>query len=189
MKKVLITLICLMMLFSCVPAVSEENDEFLFRGNIKWGMSREEVADLEGEEYYVREIGISTGLFYENISISKYYGDLGYGFVNNRLVFCIYGLFIGREEFDYLKTALISVYGEEQDTSIDEFSEFILTIDPDIELPPNYSEFPICKWTAAEDTSIYLLQEDSCLEIYYISADYMNTDAETVDDGIDITGL
>ncbi len=117
MEKMISVLLCLVMLFSVLPQCFAENDAFVFRNNISWGMSVDEVKEhelpLESEEFS------STGsnnvyLGYKDIPVSHYpKANLFYMFKDGMLYGAIYTFDNANDQtLGYILNALSSKYGE-----------------------------------------------------------------------------
>ena len=166
------------------------SEEFLFRERIKWGMSQVEVISLEGEPDYSWEEGSVTEIYYRDTEISKYQGYLVYAFASDSLACCIYEISRADQEMiDYLQTALTAVYGESVKGSEQEVYEIASAIAMASVPADEFRNAPICRWTAAGDTSVYLVLENESLEILYIPPDFMDLVSESEKETVNTTGL
>ena len=182
MKKWLSILLCLFLLLNCCLVFAEQaessadlpdNDEFIFRDGIRWGMNEEEVIALEGEE---RERSVEMGfsaMMYEDVQISKYQGMLIYAFLEDQLVFSAYGIEDADEEmFDYLKTALETVYGKESEEFAEEIIPILNLLTGKEFQAENVQARPFVIWEAAENTRICLFKDSDLLIVLYVSPDF-----------------
>lgn len=99
-------------------------DSFTFRNGITFGMSKEEIVQLEAENGQIGEDAWYTvdGMFYydsiitEDIPVSKFKADIVYLFDNNQMEMAVYNIRRSSKDdeatFNYLERALCSLYGE-----------------------------------------------------------------------------
>ncbi len=167
----------------------EQEDEFLFRGKIRWGMSPDEVAALEGEGDAGQLSADCRSLSYTGISVSKYTGDLLFAFEKDCLVLCSYMLEnTDPGMFGYLREALGNVYGEEAEVSPAELYEIINKMRPGEVNREGYEEMPLCKWITSGETAVMLADDTRTVYILYVSPDFLN-EQEAESEGINTTGL
>ncbi len=164
-----------------------KQNEFIFREKIKWNMTPKEVTDLEGNEFIQSEANNITAIIYVDVPISKYKGQLGYLFAEDRLISCMYAIKDPEDEArDYIKKGLDKVYGDEVEVSSSEILEIVKALagkDEGFADPDNTS---YQKWVYTGGTRIYLISELNTLEIMYVSPECMNI---LQGEEIDITGL
>ena len=168
-------------------------ETFVFRNNITWGMSRDEVKKLENnEDYSEKEENGFAYQEYEGIRFSQYTGELSYLFdlATDRLVLAAYILEDGNQEnFDYLQKVYDAKYGEQQEADPQEFKEFIDRNNPEGTTPVDPETFTLSKWVSG-DTQIWLILfndgNHSAIICMYISPELMN--AQTTDE-LDMTGM
>ena len=117
MKKPISILLCLVILFSVLPRCFAGNeDEFVFRDGITWGMSVAEVKEHEKPriaEELNTEGSNYTYIGYEGVPVSSYpNANLFYMFKNGMLYGAIYSLDNASDQtVDYILDALSSKYG------------------------------------------------------------------------------
>ena len=175
--------------FSAVYEKVQE-EEFLFRGKIRWGMSQAEVTELEGESGSGSQPDGYSGITYPGIPVSRYTGELTYLFAADRLVLAVYML-AGPEEqeadmYGYLREALDAVYGEEAETAPDELYQVLAGIGSGEAQKEGIMNMPLVKWVTAGDTRVLLAEDDNTVYIVYVSPDFLNTPAA---EPVDTTGL
>ncbi len=169
----------------------EPEEEFVFRGKIRWGMSMEEVLALEGEPMHSETVGAFSTLSFASIPISKYTGTLGYAFSSDLLRLSIYALGeADAEAAEYLKIALSAVYGEETVADAPEVWAIASKLTERSVPEDEFADDRLYKWAAAGGTTIYLIAESSGnLEIVYVSPEFMDTVLESDTERINTTGL
>lgn len=165
-------------------------DEFVFRENIRWGMSVNEVIDLETGEYTKTENDNLQLIAYENVPVSKYYGYLGYAFSSDALVFGMYVIEIPDADMPvYLKTALDTIYGESAASSAREVYEILKVVSGDAVDETGVNKDLIYKWTYSDGTRIILAKEGVFMYIMYVSPEFIDNYTEKETEEIVTTGL
>lgn len=163
--------------------------EFIFRGNIRWGMSVEEVAALEGDPEQRSESNSSETIGYSNVPVSKYHGYLGYIFNSDSLTLCAYAIADADQDvFDYMKTALEAVYGDAAEPSEDELIAIISQLQGDSVSKDELRDSLFSKWNAAGNTVIYMVLGGGYLEVLYVSPELLKLATEE-NEQVNTTGL
>lgn len=185
MKKIVALALSLLMILSVSCALAEESDGFLFRNQIKWGMSQEEVKALqEGEIWLDYEVEDNAYMIeYEDIAVSKFTAKLAYCFANDQLVFASYYDFPSydpEEDGEYLYMALNALYGEGVAISGEDIAAHMRKINSTI--GESFTDLEdIYQWTVGEDTLIWqFIFEEDTLYLLYFDASFEGTPAETL---------
>lgn len=163
-----------------------DSGKFVFRGSITWGMSEEEVKKMEGDNYTRTDVKNFDGILYSGVHISRYIGALAFYFSSDGLEFCLYAVSnTDQGTYDYLKTALDSVYGDELETSGHEAYEKMSRWYEEFNEEADFSDDYVTKWSTAEDTEIYLIKTSKLLFVAYFSPMFLGLQEPE----IDVTGL
>ena len=198
MRKRKIGAVALLLGLSLLVLASCGNGTFEFREKIRWGMSMEEVSEIEGETTNQQQFYDDvTVLTYQEMPVSKYQGDLGYVFYSDRLVSCAYSLWENDESTgvtDTLKNALDSVYGNSVETSAKELCEILDVLSPYHEPEESFQNRLLYKWNAPGNTAIFLIGSEDYQAVLYASPECLKikreTDVKTADpEEINKTGL
>jgi len=182
MKKWLVVVLSLIML--CVSSALAE--PFTFSNGVQWGMSKEEVIGLQnGDGTYEYDVNYNNNvelIGFSNRKLSKFKVDRGYLFTDDSLFSCYYLNFSSSTDADYnyLKGALTSVYGDSENLDAETVNAFLTGI----EGADKYNISKCVAWNLS-DTNIWLFMVDSEITLFYIDASF---DASQI--GVyDTTGL
>ena len=117
MKRVFAILSTVLILLTC--AACAKDSVFTFRNGLRWGMTPDEVLAAKNRTHYTDTEQISRSALaceLDDLTVSKFTADLSYLLVGGKLagVHVNPHLFISKdtEAAEYLKQALIAVYGE-----------------------------------------------------------------------------
>ena len=126
MKRTVSVILCILFCLSVTPvgfaSYDKENNEFVFRNGITWGMSQEDVKSREetpnDDEDSLPVAGI-TSLFFENIRVGDLTAkDMAYCFFRDKLYMTGYVFWLSNSPVSrvaqkkVIKSALESVYGD-----------------------------------------------------------------------------
>lgn len=157
------------------PASQADEEPFVFRNGITWGMSKAEVMALEnGEASEYEEFGL-IGLIYGDVRISRFNGELCYYFLNDALVVCGYQVSYDhtQESFEYLKKAYSAKYGEPEEGNMESLYALGNRINPQFSSVFNFRQ--VLDWKTAGDTQIWMYQDEhNNLYILYIPDSFNN---------------
>ena len=167
------------LLIGNAPASSSEDDSFVFRDGITWGMSKEDIIALEGNDYR----SVSTDfedfelLNYMDKQVSDYPAELNLAFYQNSLICAGYFFYPdSQEDIDNLILAYTTKYGESHPGKEDFLKLYQLTQPDYAEYCAAYDEDNFFKWYAPGNTYILIFMEPVQFEtnsytiatIYYI---------------------
>lgn len=178
MKHCIVLVILACVLFVSI-GIAEDAERFVFRNGITWGMSPEEVRNLESVKLATvggNEDPDYSGLMTVDVAVSKYEANLGYDFKNDQLFMCSYTFQDGYQEtyqvLDYLYGALSLKYGEGLETTF-ETLDYVANI-----VYGKYAHIPkyrlsgrIYLFTYVDGTDIYLCcdSKSSVVCVYYFN--------------------
>ena len=154
MKIISIVLIVVMLFSPSCLAETVSPDLFEFRSGVRWGMRKNEVIALEGNDY----TDYDSELYYMDVRVSNCTGFLSYSFVNDSLTLISYNISeYSKRDYQNLLSAYRAKYGDETETNIYEFAELLK-----IQLPgePEVDEFypnpKYLKWNLSDGTAILM---------------------------------
>lgn len=181
MKKILSVLLCMALVLSTVGFAAAEMDDngFVFRGGIRWGMSPEEVEMAMEEPVNYAPDGDSKILRVPFPAVSDFKADMLY------LVFESSSLYAAFYEFDYenpslyLKRALSSLYGEsERDAEVTAEFTAVLAESPAI-VPAGDTVVSLGQWTTEDNTHILLAAVGDIWMLGYYNLDFWAPELNT----------
>jgi hypothetical protein len=181
MKKLLAIILCFGLLagIPVFAAAEIDDDGFVFRNGIRWGMSPEEVEKAMEEPVNYAPDGDSEILRVPFPAVSNFKADMLY------LVFESSSLYAAFYEFDYenpslyLKRALSSLYGEsERDAEVTAEFAAVLAESPAI-VPAGDSVVSLGQWMTEDNTHILLAAVGDIWMLGYYNLDYWAPELNT----------
>ena len=173
MRKPLLFIIAICLsislLISNAFASSSEDGSFIFRDGITWGMSKEDITALEGDDYR----SVSTDfegfelLNYMDKQVSDFSAELNLVFHQNLLICAGYFFYPdSQEDIDNLILAYTTKYGESHPGKEDYLKLHQLTQPDYAEYCAAYDEDKFFKWYAPGNTDILIFMEPVQFETY-----------------------
>ena len=182
MKRVLVYIICISLLVSAAgfAAAEIDDDGFVFRGGIRWGMNPEKVAGTMEESVNFSSDGDSGIIRVPFPAVSNFKADMLY------LIFESNSLYAALYEFDYenpslyLKRALSSLYGESvRDAEVTAEFAALLAEAPAV-VPVTDEVVSLGQWETEDNTHIILASVGDIWMLGYYNLDFwapmLNTD-------------
>jgi len=168
--------------FLVLPVKGEEDIEtFVIRNGLSWGMSMEEVQEIENrKEYVLLEDGNYKGFINDNEQVSVFESRTMFIFIEDKLTMISYELAAETErDFKYLDGALSTKYVRLGENKADDLFNVLNSFDPSRGIMPlgqDVEETSLIVYTD-NDTHIYLFKvKDSKTTVYivYLSDELFN---------------
>ena len=192
MKKYFALFLFTVMLFTWTFASAQTSGKaFTFRNGITWGMTPAEVEAAEGTEGQAYSLNGLGMMQYTQAKVSKFSAVLFYVFNPSSLIMSGYMIDPASEEtFEYLRTALSTVYGSESDQDYESFVQVMQYLNPTAYTENEAMAFPLAKWEAPDGTWIWMVWENvertNVIEIMYVSPE---AQAQAIYETVNTSGL
>ena len=183
MKKLLSVVLCLALLLSTAGFAAAELDEdgFVFRGGVRWGMTPEEVAASQEEQtsYPPDGDGTTAVLRVTFPAVSVFRADMLYYCFENSSLYAAFYLFESENPTLYLKRALGSLYGESGESAeIRAEFEAVLGQVPTVAVRAE-NVASLGQWQTEDGTVILLAAVDDIWVLAYYNLNYWAPEQNT----------